>query len=130
MQSPEGHKIEDKRKIVEPYRQSFGTAITEKYGRPIGWVIFLGLIEKITFPIILIVMILMRLWEPLAITIAAESTLTIGILVYLARGHRVEYFFKALITTPIRYALVFVDIFTISKFLADVFIIKNRGWRK
>jgi len=130
MQSPKGHKIEDKRKIVEPYRQSFGTAITEKYGRPIGWVIFLGLIEKITFPIILIVMILMGLWEPLAITIAAESTLTIGILVYLARGHRVEYFFKALITTPIRYALVFVDIFTISKFLADVFIIKDRAWRK
>jgi glycosyltransferase involved in cell wall biosynthesis len=128
--TPEGLKIQEKRKIVEAYRQSFGTQITEKYGRPIGWVIFLGLIEKITFPLILITMIAMKLWEPLAITIVAESLFTICILVYLAKGHRFEYFFKALITTPIRYALVFVDAYTILRFLADIFIFKNRGWRK
>jgi glycosyltransferase involved in cell wall biosynthesis len=130
MKTPEGLKIQEKRKIVEPYRQSFGTQITQKYGRPMGWVIFLGLVEKISFPLILIVMIAMRLWEPLIITIAAESAFTICVLVYLAKGHRIEYFFKALITTPIRYALVFVDAYTILRFLADIFIFKNRGWRK
>jgi glycosyltransferase involved in cell wall biosynthesis len=130
MKTPEGLKVVEKRKIVEAYRQSFGTQITEKYGRPIGWVIFLGLIEKITFPLILITMIAMKLWEPLIITIAAESTFTICVLVYLAKGHRIEYFFKALITTPIRYALVLVDAYTILRFLADIFIFKNRGWRK
>jgi hypothetical protein len=130
MKTPEGLKVVEKRKIVEAYRQSFGTQITEKFGRPIGWVIFLGLIEKITFPLILITMIAMKLWEPLIITIAAESTFTICVLVYLAKGHRIEYFFKALITTPIRYALVLVDAYTILRFLADIFIFKNRGWRK
>lgn len=130
MKTPEGLQIQEKRKIVEPYRQSFGTQITQKYGRPIGWVVFLGLLEKITFPLILITMIILRLWEPLLITIVAESTFTICVLVYLAKGHRIEYFFKALVTTPIRYALVFVDAYTILRFLADIFIFKNRSWRK
>ncbi len=130
MKSAEGQKVIEKREFIETYRQSFGPQITKQYGRPLGWIIFFGLIEKITFPFILIVMLLLRLWEPLFITIAAESTLTICILVYLAKGHRLEYLFKAIVTTPIRYALVFVDVFTIFKFLLDVFIFKNRGWRK
>jgi len=128
--SPEGRSIVQKRKIVEAYRQAFGTNITQIYGRPMGWVVFFALLEKITFPVVLLIMIALRLWEPLLITVIAESTFTILVLVYLANGHRIEYFFKALITTPIRYALVFVDAFTMIGFLFDLFILKDRSWRK
>jgi len=119
-----------KRKIVEAYRQPFGTRITEIYGRPIGWAVFFALIEKISFPIILITMIALRLWEPLLVTVAAEATFTTLVLVYLAKGHRIEYFFKSIATIPIRYALVLVDAYTMIRFLLDLFIFKDRSWRK
>ena len=130
LKSPEGQKIQEKRKIAEAYRESFGMEVTKQFGRPIGWAICLSLLEKVTFPIILIGLIVMRLWEPLLITVALETSFTICILMYLAKGHRVEYFFKALISTPIRYGLVFVDSVTFLIFLSDVFIFRNRKWRK
>lgn len=119
-----------KRKIVEAYRQPFGIDFTKEYGRPIGWAIFFALIEKITFPVVIILMVGFRLWMPLFITILFESLITISVLVYLAKGHRFEYLVKAIVTTPIRYALVLVDIYTIIRFLLDVFVFKNRKWRK
>jgi glycosyltransferase involved in cell wall biosynthesis len=130
LRSPQGKKTLENRKIVEAYRQSFGTEVTKKYGRPIGWMIFFAMLEKITFPVILITMMVMRLWEPLLITIALESMLTILILVYLAKDRRLEYFLKGLVTTPIRYGLVFFDVITVTRFISDLFIFRNRNWRK
>jgi glycosyltransferase involved in cell wall biosynthesis len=126
----EGKAVIQKRKIVEAYRQPFGTSTTEIYGRPIGWAIFFALLEKITFPIILIIMIALRLWEPLVITVIAESIFTTLVLVYLAKGHRIEYFFKSILTIPIRYALVLIDAYTMIRFLLDLLIFKDRSWRK
>lgn len=75
-------------------------------------------------------MIALRLWEPLIITVIAESTFTTLVLVYLAKGHRIEYFFKSIATIPIRYTLVIVDAITMIRFLFDLFIFKDRSWRK
>lgn len=125
-----GKEIEEKRKIKEAYRQPFGVEFTKKFGRPAEWMLFMSAFEKITFPVALLIMLLLQLWEPLLITIVAETILSTLILTMVATGHRLEYFFKSLVVTPMRYASLFSDLFTLSWFAADLWVFKNRRWRK
>lgn len=122
--------IKTKRKIQEPYRQAFGDDITAKYGRPMGWSIFTSWVEKVFFPIAILLMILFRMWEPLAITLIAEMAISISILMYINKGKRIQYLFKGLLSTPIRYMSLISDFFTFIKFLIDVLITKDKRWRK
>jgi glycosyltransferase involved in cell wall biosynthesis len=122
--------LADKRIHHEQYRQPFGIDYTVKYGRPIGWVLFMSAFEKVAFPTALLIMILLRLWEPLAITLIAETAMATGILVTVAKGHRLEYLFKGLLVTPLRYAVLLFDLITIGRFAADLWIFRNRRWRK
>ena len=122
--------LAEKRVHPEQYRQPFGIDYTLKYGRPIGWVLFMSAFEKIAFPSVLLIMILMKLWEPLAITLAAETVITNGILVTVARGRRLEYLLKGLAVTPLRYGVLLFDLVTIGRFAADLWVFRNRRWRK
>jgi glycosyltransferase involved in cell wall biosynthesis len=122
--------LADKRIHHEPYRQAFGIDYTIKYGRPIGWVLFMSAIEKVAFPTVLLIMILLRLWEPLLITLVAETTLATAILVSVAQGHRLEYMLKGLLVTPLRYGVLLFDLITVGRFAADLWIFRNRRWRK
>lgn len=128
--SGEAKRIEDVRKIKEAYRQPFGDAYTRANGRPIGWVIFMSALEKIGFPTALIIMTLLRMWEPLAVTILAELALSTAVLVAVSPGERLRAFFNALLVTPIRYALMAWDVVTIGRFATDLWITGNRKWRK
>lgn len=47
--------VEELRVIKEQYRQPFGEDYTRRYGRPIGWVMFMSAVEKIGFPTALII---------------------------------------------------------------------------
>lgn len=123
-------EIQEKRKIQEPYRQAFGDEITYEYGRPMGWVILTSIIEKIAFPTVLIIMIILEMWKPLAITLIFETILSLTILTIVSKGHRLEYFLKGLIVTPIRYSSLLYDFVTILRFSADIWIFKTRKWRK
>jgi glycosyltransferase involved in cell wall biosynthesis len=125
-----GAEIASKRKIQEQYRQPFGMDYTLKYGRPIGWVLFMSAIEKIAFPAALLIMIILKMWEPLAITLLAESVVSVSILTIISKGHRLEYFLKAILVTPLRYAVILFDLITIVRFAADLWIFRNRRWRK
>lgn len=122
--------LADKRVHNEQYRQPFGIDTTLKYGRPIGWVLFMSAFEKVAFPTALLIMILLQMWEPLAITLIAETAVATGILVALTKGHRLEYFLKGLLVTPLRYAVLLFDLITIGRFAADLWIFRNRRWRK
>jgi glycosyltransferase involved in cell wall biosynthesis len=122
--------LADKRIHHEQYRQPFGIDYTVQYGRPIGWVLFMSAFEKVAFPTALLIMILLQLWEPLAITLIAETAVATGILVTVAKGRRLEYFFKGLLVTPLRYAVLLFDLITIGRFAADLWIFRNRRWRK
>lgn len=122
--------LDEKRAHHEQYRQPFGIDYTIKYGRPIGWVLFMSAFEKVAFPTVLLIMILLRLWEPLAITLIAETAVATGILVSVAKGHRLEYLLKGLLVTPLRYAVLLFDLVTIGRFAADLWIFRNRRWRK
>lgn len=125
-----GEKIRQLRKIQEPYRQPWGEAYTERYGRPIGWTLCMSAIEKVGYPATLLAMLMLQLWEPLAITMAAETALVLFALAVVARGHRFEYFLKGLLMTPVRYAGLAVELVTIGRFASDLWIRRDRRWRK
>ena len=69
-------------------------------------------------------------WEGLLITIGAETLLTVTALVVVMPGRRLEFFIKGLAVTPIRYALVAAELVTIARFASDVWLTRNRRWRK
>ncbi len=129
--SDAGKEILNKRKIQEPYRQPFGDEYTDKYGRPIGWSIFMSLLEKIMFPFALLMMIALQMWEPLLVTIIVETCFSTMITMVVApRGQRIRYLSKGLLMTPVRYSALLFDTVTILRFAVDVWIRRNRKWRK
>ncbi len=122
--------VAELRKIAEQYRQPFGENYTHEYGRPIGWAMFLSAVEKIGFPTALIVMTILRMWEPLAVTLIAEVIVSLAVLFVVGKGQRLAMVGKGIIMTPVRYAMILADTITIARFAGDLWITGNRKWRK
>ncbi len=123
--------IENLRKVKEAYRQAFGTEYTHKYGRPIGWTIMLSLIEKISFPVIILLLMALRRWEMLAWTLGAEIVVLLVVTYILAhRFKRIDYLWRAVVATPIRYFTTLFDLVIFIAFLIDIWVVKDFKWRK
>jgi glycosyltransferase involved in cell wall biosynthesis len=122
--------VEDLRLVKEQYRQPFGEKATREYGRPVGWAMFLGALEKIGFPTALLIMVALRWWEPLAVTFLAEMAVSLTVLFLVAKGQRFSMMLKGLIVTPLRYVLMVADTITMARFATDLWITGNRKWRK
>jgi len=120
----------DRRVVREAYRQAFGRQHTLEYGRPVGWLLMTSAIEKVFFPTVLLLMLLARNWEAFWVTVAAEAAIAVTALVIVTKGQRVEYFFKGLAVLPIRYALLASELVTLGRFSADLWVTRNRKWRK
>jgi len=120
----------DRRRIQEPYRQAFGRERTAEAGRPAGWMLMMSAVEKVFFPTSLIILMLIRNWEALAVTLAAETTVGLATLMVVMRGQRLEYLAKGLAVVPLRYAMLLSEVVTIGRFAADIWIRGNRRWRK
>lgn len=120
----------DRRIVSEPYRQAFGRDRTRRFGRPVGWILLASAMEKVFFPTALLTMVLVRNWEGLAITLLGESVLGLAALVYVAKGQRLEFLFKGIVATPVRYALIISELVTLARFSSDLWITRNRKWRK
>jgi hypothetical protein len=120
----------DRRKIREPYRQGFGRALTEEFGRPAGWILLTAAIEKVFFPTVLLMLVLVGAWEPLWVTLAADTAICVIALMVIMKGQRLEYLVKGLAATPIRYALLASELVTLTRFTTDLWITNNRKWRK
>ena len=75
-------------------------------------------------------MLLLRHWEALFVTIAAESVVALVALVLVTKGERLQYFFKGLAVIPLRYVLIASELVTVGRFATDLWITKNRKWRK
>ena len=114
----------------DQYRQPFGEKATKEYGRPIGWAMFLGSLEKVGFPTALIIMLALQMWEPLAVTVLAEMVVSLSVLFAVAKGQRFSMLLKGIIVTPVRYVLMVADTFTMARFAIDLWITGNRKWRK
>jgi glycosyltransferase involved in cell wall biosynthesis len=128
--SGEAQRVEELRKVKEQYRQPFGELYTIEYGRPIGWAMFLSAVEKIGFPTAIIIMLILRMWEPLAVTMLAEVLVSLAVLFVVSRGARLSTLFKGILITPMRYALMVADTYTMARFATDLWITRNRKWRK
>ena len=120
----------ERRYIQEPYRQAFGSQHTKKYGRPAGWMLLAAAIEKIALPTALLIMVLLAAWEPLLITIGAETLLTVTALAMVMKRRWLEYFVKGIAVTPLRYGLLLSELATIGRFARDLWLTGNRRWRK
>lgn len=120
----------ERRVIAEPYRQAFGRKRTDEFGRPAGWSLLMSAIEKIFFPTSLLIMVILQWWEVLAVTLAAETAICVTALFIVMKGQRLEYAVKGLIATPIRYALLGMDLLTIGRFATDLWLTNDRRWRK
>jgi hypothetical protein len=51
-------------------------------------------------------------------------------LVLVMKGQRIQYFFKGLAVIPLRYVMIASELVTIGRFATDLWITKNRSWRK
>jgi len=122
--------VQELRLIKEAYRQTFGEKETREYGRPVGWAMFLGALEKVGFPTALIIMVILRMWEPLAVTVLAEMIVSLTVLFVGSKGQRFSSLLKGIAVTPVRYVLIVADTFTMARFAIDLWITGNRKWRK
>ena len=95
-----------------------------------GWVLLMGVVEKLFFPAFIIIMVALGWWEALLVTIVAEILLASTLLAISSPRQRVEYFLKCLLITPIRYVTLMLDFVTAMRFAADLWIFGNRRWRK
>jgi hypothetical protein len=120
----------ERRLVSEPYRQAFGRARTVSLGRPAGWILLVSAIEKVFFPTTLLIMVILRWWEALAVTVGCETAICIAALAFVMKGRRIECALKGVAVTPIRYALLGSELITIGRFASDLWITKNRKWRK
>lgn len=132
IQGPAGSKPSgrERRVIQEPYRQAFGREHTLKYGRPAGWMLLASAIEKVFFPTALLIMLILRNWEGLFFTIALETTISLLCLVLITRGRAWHYFFKGVAVIPLRYMLIASELVTIGVFATQVWVTRDRRWRK
>lgn len=128
--SGEAARVEDLRHVQEPYRQPFGEDYTLRYGRPIGWAVFFSAFEKVAFPTALLIMLILQMWEPLAVTLVAEMLLSLAVLLAVSPGDRLATLVKGIAVTPLRYLLMAWDFVTIGRFAIDLWITGNRKWRK
>ena len=103
---------------------------TRRYGRAIGWAILLSAVEKISFPFVLLAMILLNWWQVLGLTIAAETAVQVLLVLVFAKGRRMEHIGKGLIATPLRYGSMMFDLVTITRFFAEILFVREHHWRK
>lgn len=120
----------EKRRVKEAYRQAWGSEYTKKYGRNIGWFIFTTAFEKITFPAFILIVIILGFWETLLITVVAEVTLYTFTIFITHKNRRIRNSLKAILFTPIRYMQIMFDLFVAGNFMVDLWLTKNRKWRK
>lgn len=120
----------ERRRIAEPYRQAFGRERTLAFGRPVGWMLTMSAVEKVFFPTTLLILIILRNWEGLILTVAAETAVGLAALAAVMKGERLKYVVKGLVAAPVRYALLMSELYTIGRFAVELWIKKDRRWRK
>lgn len=128
--NPMNPDVQKRRIIHEAYRQSFNPTITKAYGRPIGWFIFTSLLEKISYPTILIILMILGYWKAIEITVLAEVTIYTIMIGFMHKNRRIRNILKSLLMTPIRYGYLAFDMLFILNFAKELWITKNREWRK
>lgn len=117
------------RRIQEAYRQPFGERLTALHGRPIGNALLLAAIERIGYPVVLGVLLLLGHWQALGILVGGETLLALPVLASLApSGQRLTAALRVLLATPLRYLLIFAELFTLVHFAVQLWLTGKRRW--
>jgi glycosyltransferase involved in cell wall biosynthesis len=117
------------RTIQEQYRAPWGEAHTRRFGRPVGWVELLSLLEKVTYPVLLLYFALFNhriFWISVGLEAVLAST---GVFIVADPGSRWKSALMMLAATPIRILSLGVDLITTLKYLVDLGT-GNRDWNK
>jgi glycosyltransferase involved in cell wall biosynthesis len=122
-------EVRERRRIADGYRQPFGLRFAGQFGRPAGWAIFFALLEKISYPVALVILLAIGAWRIVAITLAAEVIIYALILAVFSQKFSLWTIIKGIVATPLRYATMAFDVFTITRFLIDLITLR-RDWRK
>lgn len=122
--------VQNLRKVDDPYRWPWGENYSRRYGRPIGWSIFMTIFEKVAFPITLVVLIYLQWWEVLVLTVLCELALYISLIALFGKGQRWNYIWKGVVAAPIRYFSILLDLVTMSRFAFDGATGLQSHWRK
>ena len=117
------------RRIEEQYRAPWGEDYTLRSGRSMGWVDLLSLLEKVSYPLILLYLAIFHhtvFW----ITIGVEAVLaTTGVFVVADSGTRWKSAGMMLAATPLRILSLGVDLVATLRYLWDL-ATGNRDWKK
>jgi hypothetical protein len=124
-----GTATTERRKIREQYRAVWGSKFTRRYGRAIGLLELTSLLEKISYPFILLFLAIFRP-DVAVFTICLEAVVcSLLVSVIADRGTRLRYAGAMLAATPVRLLSLGVDMVALFKYFSDL-AIGNRKWRK
>ena len=126
---PSGVGGPERRKIQEQYRAVWGEQFTRRHGRAIGFLELTSLLEKISYPLILLFLIIFRP-ETALLTICVEAVACSALVCVMAdRGTRLRFAGAMLVATPVRLLSMGVDLVAMIGFLSDL-AVGNRKWKK
>lgn len=106
----------DGRKIREAYRQPFGERMTRQHGRPIGAALLCIALERVGYPVLLLVLALGGHWAALAALVGVEVMATLAIAWRHAPQPAPDALLQGVLATPLRYALILLEPFAMTWF--------------
>lgn len=119
----------ERRKIQEQYRAVWGEQFTQRHGRAIGVLELTSLVEKISYPLILLFLIVFHP-ETALLTIGVEAIACTALVCMIAdAGSRLRFAGAMLVATPVRVLSMGVDLVAMCGYLLDM-AVGNRKWRK
>lgn len=110
----------EQRVVVEAYRQPFGERCTRRYGRPIGHALGLAALERIWVPTAVVTLLVLGHGALLAGMLALEATLAVAVMAAQSPGQRMRTALKGVLTTPLRYALMLTELYSMVLFLLQL----------
>jgi hypothetical protein len=119
----------ERRRVKEQYRAPWGERYTQRHGRPVGLIDLTSLVEKITFPLILVGLAI-RYPEVALLTLLIEmSVSSMAVALVSDSGERIRNAGMMVAATPFRLLSIVVDVVAIGRFAVDL-ATGNRNWRK
>lgn len=119
----------ERRRIGEQYRAPWGEDFTRREGRSVGFLEIAALLEKVSYPLVLLVLLFYS-QEVFLITLAAEAAgCALCVLIASDSGQRLRFAAMMLASTPIRFASLGMDVIVFLRYLTDL-LTGNRQWRK
>jgi hypothetical protein len=107
----------------------WGEEFTRRHGRAIGFLELTSLLEKISYPLILLFLVIFSP-ETALLTICVEAVACSALVCVMAdRGTRLRFAGAMLVATPVRLLSMGVDLVAMMGFLSDL-AMGNRKWKK